>query len=278
MNEAHSAAAGRARQRPAADDQQRPPTVELRDVTVAFRSGSQRLVHAVDRVDLQVWSGEFVAIVGPSGCGKTTILNLIAGLFKPTIGEVRHDGRVIDRPSRDMGYMLARSGLMPWRTARRNVELGMELRQAPRSERMARALQLLDDLRIGQFADAYPAQLSQGMQQRVAIARTLAINPEVWLMDEPFGALDARTRLTVQSEFLKVWEGTGKTVIFVTHDLSEAVLMADRVLVMSTRPGRIRSDYAVELPRPRQLNELRFDPTFIAIERAIWNEFRDETI
>lgn len=278
MNEPRPAASGGDREHFPANGQGRRPTVELRNVTVAFRSGSQPLVRAVDGVDLRIWPGEFVAIVGPSGCGKTTLLNLIAGLFRPTIGEVRHDGRVVDGPSRDIGYMLARSGLTPWRTTRRNVELGMEFRKVPRSRRKARAVQLLDVLRIGQFADAYPAQLSHGMQQRVAIARTLAIDPEVWLMDEPFGALDAQTRLTVQSEFLKVWEGTGKTAIFVTHDISEAVLMADRVVVMSARPGRIRSDHAVALPRPRELNELRFDPAFVAIERAIWNEVHDEPI
>lgn len=278
MNEPPPAVAHRDGHRPATGSQQRRPTVDLRNVTVDFRSGSQPLVRAVEDVDLQIWRGEFVAIVGPSGCGKTTLLNLIAGLFKPTIGEVSHDGRIVRGPSRDIGYMLARSGLTPWRTARRNVELGMEFRKVPRSERKARALQLLDALRIGRFADAYPAQLSHGMQQRVAIARTLAVDPEVWLMDEPFGALDAQTRLTVQSEFLKVWEGTGKTAIFVTHDISEAVLMADRVLVMSARPGHIRSDHTVDLSRPRQLNELRFDPSFVAVERAIWNEVHDEVI
>jgi NitT/TauT family transport system ATP-binding protein len=257
-------------------DRQRPPVVELRTVTVTYPSAARSQIRAIDRVDVQIGQGEFVAIVGPSGCGKTTILNLIAGLFRPTAGEVRHRGRLVDGPSRDIGYMLARSGLTPWRTARRNVELGMELRRAPRSQRRVRALQLLDDLRVGQFADSYPAQLSHGMQQRVAIARTLAIEPDLWLMDEPFGALDAQTRLTVQSEFLRVWEGTGTTVIFVTHDLSEAVLMADRVLVMSPRPGRIRSDHVVGLPRPRQLADLRFDPRFTAIERTIWNEVNHE--
>jgi NitT/TauT family transport system ATP-binding protein len=258
--------------------QQQPPTVDLRSVTVTYRAVARQLINAIDGVDLQIRQGEFVAIVGPSGCGKTTILNLIAGLFPPTTGEVRHNGEIIDGPSRDIGYMLARSGLTPWRTTRRNVELGMELRKARRSQRRAHALQLLGDLRIGQFADHYPAQLSHGMQQRVAIARTLAIDPDLWLMDEPFGALDAQTRLAVQSEFLRVWEGTGKTVIFVTHDLSEAVLLADRVLVMSARPGRIRYSHVVELPRPRQLSELRFDPTFVAIERTIWNEVHHEII
>jgi NitT/TauT family transport system ATP-binding protein len=266
------------RQRPMVTDsrRRRPSAVELSDVAVVFHVASQQPVRAIEGVDLQIRQGEFVAIVGPSGCGKTTILNLIAGLFRPTTGEVRRHGCVVIGSSRDVGYLLARAGLTPWRTARRNVELGMEVRGVPRSQRRARAVQLLDDLGIGQFADAYPAQLSHGMQQRVAIARTLAIEPDLWLMDEPFGALDAQTRLAVQSEFLNAWEGTGTTVLFVTHDLSEAVLMADRVLVMSVRPGRILSDHAVKLPRPRQLGDLRFDPTFVATQRAIWNELHDD--
>lgn len=252
-------------------------SVDLREVTVAFRSGGE-LVHALDRVDLEVAAGEFVAIVGPSGCGKTTILNLLAGLMRPTKGELRRHGRPVTGPANDIGYMLARSALTPWRTARRNVELGLEIRKVPRAQRKAKALALLDQVRVGQFANAYPAQLSHGMQQRVAIARTLAIKPDLWLMDEPFGALDAQTRVTVQEEFLQAWESTSSTVIFVTHDLGEAVLLADRVIVMSARPGQIRLDHKVDLPRPRQLRELRFDPQFMATERQIWEELHHEII
>ena len=254
-----------------------PPAVELKSVTVAFRSGGE-LVHALSNVDLQIGAGEFVALVGPSGCGKTTILNLLAGLMKPTKGTLERHGTAVDGPADDIGYMLARSALTPWRSARRNVELGLELRGVSRSQRRARAMELLGQMRIDQFANAYPSQLSHGMQQRVAIARTLAIQPDLWLMDEPFGALDAQTRVTVQSEFLGLWDGSGKTVVFVTHDLNEAVLLADRVIVMSPRPGRITLDRKIGLSRPRDLRELRFDEEFMATERQIWEELHHAVI
>lgn len=253
------------------------PAVELRGVTVAFRSGGA-FTHALDNVDLRVEPGEFVALVGPSGCGKTTILNLLAGLIRPTSGELLRNGRPVTGPSKDIGYMLARSALTPWRTARRNVELGLELRGVPARRRHEQAIKLLNRMQVGNFANHYPSQLSHGMQQRVAIARTVAIDPVLWLMDEPFGALDAQTRLRIQSEFLSVWEESGRTVLFVTHDLSEAVLMADRVIVMSARPGRIRLDRRIELPRPRPLRELRLDDRFVKIEREVYEELNDEIL
>jgi NitT/TauT family transport system ATP-binding protein len=174
--------------------------------------------------------------------------------------------------------MLARAALSPWRTARKNVELGMEIQGVPKNERNAKSKELLQRLRLEDFADSFPSQLSQGMNQRVAIARTLALNPDLWLMDEPFGALDAQTRLTVQTEFIELWESEGKTVIFVTHDLEEAVLLADRVIVMTARPGRIKSDTIIDLPRPRVLDELRFDEKFKKAEHRIWSELRDEIV
>lgn len=251
--------------------------VELRQVTVAFRSGGT-FTHALDGVDLRVEPGEFVALVGPSGCGKTTILNLLAGLIRPTNGELLRRGRAVTGPSKDIGYMLARSALTPWRTARKNVELGLELRGVPARRRRAQALGLLERMRVESFADHYPSQLSHGMQQRVAIARTMAIDPDLWLMDEPFGALDAQTRLRIQGEFLSVWEGSGRTVLFVTHDLSEAVLMADRVIVMSASPGRICLDRQIDLPRPRALRELRLDDGFVKIEREVYEELNGDIL
>jgi NitT/TauT family transport system ATP-binding protein len=175
--------------------------------------------------------------------------------------------------------MLARSALSPWRTARKNVELGLQIHGVGKSERRERAEELLELLHLEGFANAFPSQLSQGMRQRVAIARTLAIDPDLWLMDEPFGALDAQTRLVVQAEFVSLWEKSKEsTVIFVTHDLEEAVLLADRVLVMTARPGRIKSDNLIDLPRPRVIDELRFDEKFKAAEHKIWKELRDEII
>lgn len=253
--------------------------VELSDVTIAFRTkgDEDQPFVAVKGIDLQVPSGQFLAVVGPSGCGKTTILNLLAGLISPSAGTAKLFGKAVNGPSKSVGYMLARAALSPWRTAKKNVEIGLELRGVSRRERTDIALSLLDRLGIMDFADAYPSQLSNGMQQRVAIARTLAIDPALWLMDEPFGALDAQTRLVVQSEFVSLWEGTGKTVLFVTHDLTEAVLLADRVIVMSQGgPGRITMDTLIDLPRPRQLADLRFDSRAQALEEHIWEELRNE--
>ena len=257
-----------------------PPAVELEDVSLIFGGGhpADEAVLAVHEINLAIPTGQFVAVVGPSGCGKTTILNMLAGLIPATKGSVRRYGSEVTGTSADIGYMLARSALSPWRTARKNVELGMEIQGVPKNERTAKSTELLQRLRLEDFADSFPSQLSQGMNQRVAIARTLALNPDLWLMDEPFGALDAQTRLTVQTEFIELWESEGKTVIFVTHDLEEAVLLADRVIVMTARPGRIKSDTIIELPRPRVLDELRFDEKFKKAEHRIWSELRDEIV
>jgi NitT/TauT family transport system ATP-binding protein len=254
------------------------PAVELKGVSVRFHVPGKGNLLAVDNIDLTAQQGEFLAIVGPSGCGKTTVLNMLAGLMKASAGTVERHGRPVTGPSRDIGYMLARSALTPWRTTRRNVELGREIRGIPKAERRERAMELLGLLRIDHFADAYPAQLSHGMQQRVAIARTLAIDPDLWLMDEPFGALDAQTRVKVQSEFLSLWEGSPKTVIFVTHDLAEAVLLADRVVVMTARPATIKVDVRVDVERPRRPADQLFDPRLEKIERAIWEELRSELV
>ena len=256
-----------------------PPAVELTDVSLVFGGSTEgSRVLALDSVSLSIPAGQFVAVVGPSGCGKTTILNMLAGLLRPTVGSVKRHGKPVNGTSSDIGYMLARSALAPWRTARRNVELGLEIRGVPRKERAGQAMRLLERVNLAQFADKYPSQLSQGMRQRVAIARTFAIDPDLWLMDEPFGALDAQTRLIVQMQFLELWAETGKTVILVTHDLEEAALLADRVIVIGARPGYIKSDTLVDIARPRHIDELRFDQRFADIEHQIWRELRDELV
>lgn len=257
------------------------PVVELENVQIAFSptngSADGRPFVAVDDISLQVANGEFLSIVGPSGCGKTTILNLLAGLLRPTRGEARRFDKPITGPSRDIGYMLSSAALSPWRTARKNVELGLEIRGVAREARRERALRLLEQVGVGDFANAFPSQLSHGMQQRVAIARTLAIEPQLWLMDEPFGALDAQTRLRIQAEFVALWEEVGNTVVFVTHDLTEAVLLSDRVILMSRGgPGRIRLDTPIDIERPRDLAALRFDEHVRDLEAQIWEELRQE--
>jgi NitT/TauT family transport system ATP-binding protein len=255
------------------------PAVELEDVSLVFGGDTEgSRVLALDSVTLSIPAGQFVAVVGPSGCGKTTILNMLAGLLRPTTGTVKRHGVPVTGTSKDIGYMLARSALAPWRTAQRNVELGLELVGVPRKEHSARAVRLLERVNLAHFGDRYPSQLSQGMRQRVAIARTFAIDPDLWLMDEPFGALDAQTRLLVQMQFLELWAETGKTVILVTHDLEEATLLADRVIVIGARPGYVKSDTLVDFPRPRHIDELRFDQRFADIEHEIWKELRDELV
>ena len=195
---------------------------------------------------------------------------MLSGLIPPTAGSVKRNGKDVDGPSRDVGYMLARSALSPWRTAIRNIEMGLQIHGVDKATRRKRANELISLLHLDGFENSYPSQLSQGMRQRVAIARTLAIEPDLWLMDEPFGALDAQTRIKVQGEFINLWERSGESsVIFVTHDLEEAVLLADRVIVMTARPGRIKSDTLIDLPRPRVIDELRFDEKFKDAEHRI---------
>lgn len=221
-----------------------------------------------------VKSQEFVALVGPSGCGKTTILNMLAGLIRPTFGSVRLDGVAPRLGDPDIGYLLARDALLPWRTALRNVTLPLEVRGVPHREAELRAREVLQNVGLGNYADAYPAQLSHGMRQRVAVARTLVAAPTTLLMDEPFSALDAQTRLSLQQQFLRLWEKARSTVIFVTHDLAEAIMLSDRVIVLSPRPGRVRADFSIGLERPRALVELQGSDQFHELFQSIWKVFR----
>jgi NitT/TauT family transport system ATP-binding protein len=232
---------------------------------------------ALDDINLEIPEGQFVALVGASGCGKTTLLNMIAGLVEPSEGTIVVGGKQPAVPNMDVGYMFARDALMPWRTAQRNVELPLETRGQPRKERQSRAREMLDMVGLKGRERQFRLQLSQGMRQRVALARTLAPNPSLLLMDEPFAALDARTKLTMQAEFLRIWEehhGSAgkKTVVFVTHDLQEAVLLADRVIVMLPHPGRIAEDRIIDLPRPRanDLGEMLFTDEFKRIAHELF--------
>lgn len=223
--------------------------------------------------DVQVAEGEFVALVGPSGCGKTTLLNAMAGLVSPTRGEVRIAGERVHDVRPDVGYMFARDGLMPWRSAADNVAFGLELRGIARAERRERARHYLALVGLAGFDDHRRAELSQGMRQRVALARTLATEPRVMLMDEPFAALDAQTKVLVQDEFLKIWERQRRTVVFVTHDITEAITLADRVLVFSARPGRIVGGFDVVVPRPRSASGAH-DATFEQLRTEVWSCLR----
>ncbi|WIM93919.1 ABC transporter ATP-binding protein [Actinoplanes oblitus] len=224
--------------------------VEVVQATKIFNAGRSDEVRALSEVDLTVGDGEFVALIGPSGCGKSTLLRLIADLIPPTSGSVTVAGKSAGQARRDQAYGLAfqQAGLFEWRTVRRNVELPLELRGVSRADRRARAERMLDLVGLAEFAGHYPAQLSGGMQQRVAIARALAVRPPLLLMDEPFGALDEMTRERLQAELLSICATTGTSAVFVTHSIAEAVFLADRVVVMSARPGRITASISVELP------------------------------
>jgi NitT/TauT family transport system ATP-binding protein len=254
----------------------RDPLITFSGVQQVFRLQDKDLV-ALRGIDLQIEAGQFVALVGASGCGKTTLLNMLAGLVRPSRGRVHIGGKTPSLPNLDIGYMFARDALLPWRTAQRNVELPLETRGWSRTERSARARQMLKLVGLEGREKQFRLQLSQGMRQRVALARTLASDPSILLMDEPFAALDARTKLTLQAEFLRIWEhhqgsDMTKTVIFVTHDLEEATLLADRVVVMLPNPGRIAQDQLIDLPRPRadRLTEMLFDDRFRQIAHGLF--------
>lgn len=251
-----------------------PLAIHVEAVSHAFATPGSAATLALDDVSFDVPKGQFLALVGASGCGKTTILNMVAGLIQPVAGNIMVNGERVMKPSRRTGYMFARDGLLPWRSARSNIEVGLELRGVAPDERARRGMQLLDMIGLGAFGHAYPRQLSQGMRQRVALARTLAIDPETLLMDEPFAALDAQTKLMLQAEFLRIWERDRKTVVFVTHDLSEAVALSDRVIVLTRRPGRIQADIAIDLPRPRDPERIRFDPHYLKLSEQVWQALK----
>jgi ABC-type nitrate/sulfonate/bicarbonate transport system ATPase subunit len=231
---------------------------------------------AVDHVDLDIRGGEFVAIVGPSGCGKTTLLNAIDGLQEITSGELTLNGRPITGPGPDRAMVFQQASLLPWRTVLGNVTYGLDLRRKiSGAAAKRRGRELIELVGLRGFEDHYPTELSGGMQQRVNLARALAVDPDLLLLDEPFAALDAQTREFMQEELLRVWSTTGKTAIFITHDIKEAIYLADRVLVFTARPGRIKECVAIDLPRPRRLH-IKREPDFLAYEDRIWASIEDE--
>jgi ABC-type nitrate/sulfonate/bicarbonate transport system ATPase subunit len=232
--------------------------IEIRDVSLVYDTPSGR-VPAVDTVSFDIATSEFVCIVGPSGCGKSTLLNIIAGFISPTGGQIRIGGKAVTGHGMDRGVVFQDfAQLFPWRTALGNVAFGLEMKGVPKQERDAIALEQLALVKLDKFARSYPHHLSGGMQQRVAIARALAYNPAVLLMDEPFAALDALTRDDMQRLLADVWRETGKTVIYVTHNVAEAVYLADRVVVMTPHPGKLKSEIEIRLPRPRDPLSVEF--------------------
>jgi ABC-type nitrate/sulfonate/bicarbonate transport system ATPase subunit len=234
-------------------------------VTKRFESNNENKSVALEDVSLEIQDNEFVSIVGRSGCGKTTLLNMIAGLLQPSDGEIRIDGQPVNEPGPDRGMVFQHSALFPWMTAIDNIQFGPRNRGVARSESLQQAQELIDLVRLSGFEKKYPRELSGGMQQRVAIARALANDPDILLMDEPFGALDELTRSEMQQELLRIWQVKKKTVIFVTHSIMEALFLSDRVVVLSPHPGRLRAQIIVEQPRPRQ----RSSPEFMALYEEV---------
>lgn len=253
----------------------RGATIDVAGVSRRFE-GPDGPINAVFQVDLTIASGEFCVIVGPSGCGKTTLLRMIAGLERPSSGTITLQRR--DRQPAENAMVFQGRSVFPWLRVRDNVTYGLRLRGVDRSERNAIADDLLRTVGLTKFARAYPHQLSEGMRQRVAIARALAVDPDVLLMDEPFGALDEQNRLLLQEELLRIWEHTGKTVVFVTHSIDEAIVLADRIVVMSAGPGTIKATIPVPFPRPRALTNVRTDPAFAEIFSEVWDLLRDEVV
>lgn len=251
--------------------------IEVRALDKTYRLHGRDVV-AVDAVSFAIQKGEFVALIGPSGCGKSTILNMVAGLLPASGGDVLVDGGAVvpGRPTPNVGYVFQRDTVYPWRTVARNIGYGLEIAGIRGAERAARIDEAIEQAGLTGFEDAFPLQLSGGMRQRVALMRTLIMRPEILLMDEPFGALDTHTKLDMQETLLAIWERAHQTVLFVTHDLAEALTLSDRIIVLSARPGRIKQIFEVELPRPRDAVKLRESPQYAESFSTIWHSLGEE--
>lgn len=251
------------------------PFIEARSIRLVFKSKNRDAVTALQDFGLEVARGEFVSIVGPSGCGKSTFLNILLGLVRPDSGELKLNNTPIIGPGQERAMVFQEFGLLPWRTVQANVELGLELKHVAASTRAEKSAELIKLVGLKGFEQHYPHELSGGMKQRVGLARALATEPEVLLMDEPFAALDAQTRDLMQTELLQIWERTRKTVLFVTHSIEEAAYLSDRVIVMTARPGRMKDIIPIGLPRPRDY-EMRLTPEFNDIKSKIWEVLKEE--
>ncbi len=263
-------------QHPSPDASNAPAKFVVTGLRHAFVAEGGSSVSVLADISFSVRPFEFVAVVGPSGCGKSTLLNIMSGLLSPQAGSVTLDGRKLQGITPRIGYISQSDSLLPWRTALANVELGMELRGVPKAERRERAMELVRQADLLGFENAYPYQLSGGMRKRVDIIKILAMDPEIIFMDEPFASLDIFTREMMQAYILSLWQATQRTVLFITHDLTEAITLSDRILILTRRPALVKAEHLVSLPRPRTPAELRFDPTFINLHKRIWIDLQDE--
>jgi NitT/TauT family transport system ATP-binding protein len=254
----------------------RPPAIELRGVTKKFATPRGGAYTAIEDLDLLVEPGQFCAVVGPTGCGKSTTLTLVSGLERPTAGAALVDGRVVDSITPGVGFVFQNDAVFPWKSVLDNVAAGPRFRGQRRGQANAAARDWLRRVGLAGFEDRYPHQLSGGMRKRVALAQSLINEPRVLLMDEPFSALDVQTRSIMSGELLGLWEQTRPAVIFVTHDLEEAIALADKVVVLTAGPGRVKAVFDVELPRPRNAQEIRFTSEFVRLYSQIWEALRSE--
>ena len=252
--------------------------IEIRDLNKTFDVRGGEPVQAIDRASMRINEGEFVSIVGPSGCGKSTLLYILGGFLKPSSGDVLIDGKPVEAPGTDRGIVFQEYALFPWRTVLGNITYGLEEQGLDKAHCEREARTYIELIGLEGFEEKYPRELSGGMKQRVAIARTLANNPDILLMDEPLGSLDAQTRELMQEELLRVWRETKKTVVFVTHSVDEAIFLSQRVCVMTRRPGRIRSDVPVEIDRSASREDVQALPEYLDLRREIWLQVREEVM
>jgi len=258
------------------------PVIELQDVYMAFvsrsRGAGRRPLLALQGVSLSIPRNSFVTLVGPSGCGKSTVLKLVAGLLQPSAGRITYKGRPVEGVNTDVGFVTQDDNLYPGRTVMDNVQIALEFRGVPRSEREDRAAQLIEQVGLKGFEHHYPHELSGGMRKRASIIRTLIYDPDVILMDEPFGPLDAQTRTLLQDDLLKLWHGSNKTIVFVTHDLVESIALSDRIVVFSRSPGTVYREYDVPIPRPRDVFRIHEAPGFSDIFQSLWEDIRAQML
>ena len=250
------------------------PKVVIKDVKKIY-DGRNGPVVALNGANLEIRNNEFICVVGPSGCGKSTLLNILAGLLEPTSGEVLVDGKPVEGTSVDRGVVFQQYALFPWLTVKKNVEFGLKLQKKSKEECEEIAMKYIKMVGLEKFTNSYPKELSGGMKQRVAIARAYAVNPKVLLMDEPFGALDAQTRTQLQQELLNTWEKEQKTCFFITHDVEEAIILAQRVVIMCARPGRVKEIVDIDIPYPRD-QETKMSPRFLELKNHIWSQVYQE--
>jgi NitT/TauT family transport system ATP-binding protein len=262
--------------RPAARDA--TPAIELQSVYKRFPTPTGEIYTALRNINLSIAPGEFCAVVGPTGCGKSTTLTLVAGLERASAGDVRVMGKPVDGIGKDIGYVFQSDAVFPWRSVLNNVAAGPLFRGTPKKEAYARARDWIDRVGLSGFESYYPHQVSGGMRKRVALAQCLITEPRIILMDEPFSALDVQTRALMENELLNIWSATSSSVVFVTHDLEEAIALSDRVCVLTAGPATVKGIYTIDLPRPRNVAEIRFEPRFTQLYQEIWGDLRDEVM